>query len=271
MSKYTATVPVALQMTGPIILFFMRTRQSVLRYLESFHVKHWNLRDTNQILTDPNRMFWYTLSFTVPPREEGEWREARRTCRPPYVDRGVDSCVFLHVKTVNTQQTTCTDVSRLSFCAFRIDERNIMSDKTGRNNILLVYGTSYSYIYLFPKKGLSHGLSSFGHYGTSSDAVLYNLLFNDIVSTARFKSPRIPKDDIILVAKSAADLKQMLEELDRISKEAGFSMNPEKTKLMTNTSEDQIHLNGQPLEYVEDYTYLGQNLSFSSNSEKEIK
>ncbi|KAJ4437195.1 hypothetical protein ANN_17330 [Periplaneta americana] len=73
------------------------------------------------------------------------------------------------------------------------------------------------------------------------------------------------------IAKSAADLKQMLEELDRISKEAGLSMNPEKTKLMTNTSEDRIHLNGQPLEYVEDYTYLGQNLSFSSNSEKEIK
>ncbi|KAJ4450452.1 hypothetical protein ANN_01877 [Periplaneta americana] len=77
-------------------------------------------------------------------------------------------------------------------------------------------------------------------------------------------------DDIILVAKSAADLKQMLEELDRISKEAGLSMNPEKTKLMINTSEDRIHLNGQPLEYVEDYTYLGQNLS-SSNSKKEIK
>ncbi|KAJ4440667.1 hypothetical protein ANN_08814 [Periplaneta americana] len=59
--------------------------------------------------------------------------------------------------------------------------------------------------------------------------------------------------------------------LDRISKEAGLSMNPEKTKLMSNASEDPIHLNGQPLEYVEDYTYLGQNLSFSSNSEKEIK
>ncbi|KAJ4435571.1 hypothetical protein ANN_18187 [Periplaneta americana] len=78
-------------------------------------------------------------------------------------------------------------------------------------------------------------------------------------------------DDIILVTKSAADLKEMLEELDRISKEAGLSMNPEKTKLKTNASEDRIHLNGQPLEYVEDYTYLGQNLSFSSNSEKEIE
>ncbi|KAJ4437180.1 hypothetical protein ANN_17315 [Periplaneta americana] len=52
---------------------------------------------------------------------------------------------------------------------------------------------------------------------------------------------------------------------------ASLSMNPEKTKLTTNASEDRIHLNGQPLEYVEDYIYLGQNLSFSRNSEKEIK
>ncbi|KAJ4426356.1 hypothetical protein ANN_27170 [Periplaneta americana] len=42
-----------------------------------------------------------------------------------------------------------------------------------------------------------------------------------------------------------SNLKQMLEELDRISKEAGLSMNPEKTKLMTNASEDRIHLNGR--------------------------
>jgi hypothetical protein len=47
-------------------------------------------------------------------------------------------------------------------------------------------------------------------------------------------------------------------------------MNPGKTKLMTNGA-TPIFLNGQQLEYVQDYTYLGQNLSFHKGSEKGIK
>ncbi|KAJ4436968.1 hypothetical protein ANN_17100 [Periplaneta americana] len=50
-------------------------------------------------------------------QEENEWRQIWRTCRPLYVDCGVAVVVVcLHVKTANTQHTTCTDVSRLSFC-----------------------------------------------------------------------------------------------------------------------------------------------------------
>jgi hypothetical protein len=60
-------------------------------------------------------------------------------------------------------------------------------------------------------------------------------------------------------------------ELDEVSKEAGLSMNPGRTKLMTNGPTTPIFLNGQQLEYVQDYTHLGQNLSFHKGSEKEIK
>jgi hypothetical protein len=60
-------------------------------------------------------------------------------------------------------------------------------------------------------------------------------------------------------------------ELDEVSKEAGLSMNPGKTKSMTNGSTTRIFLNGQQLEYVQDCTYLGQNLSFHKSSEKGIR
>jgi hypothetical protein len=40
---------------------------------------------------------------------------------------------------------------------------------------------------------------------------------------------------------------------------------------MINGPTTPIFLNGQQLEYVKDYTYLGQNLSFQRSSEKEIK
>jgi hypothetical protein len=59
--------------------------------------------------------------------------------------------------------------------------------------------------------------------------------------------------------------------LDEVSKKAGLSMNPGKKKLMTNGSTTPIFLNGQQLEYVQDYTYLCQNLSFHKSSEKGIK
>jgi hypothetical protein len=60
----------------------------------------------------------------------------------------------------------------------------------------------------------------------------------------------------------------MIMELDEVSKEAVLSMNPGRTKLMTNGPTTPLFLNGQQLEYVQDCTYLGQNLSFHKGSEK---
>ena len=78
-------------------------------------------------------------------------------------------------------------------------------------------------------------------------------------------------DDIILLANSAIELELMLTELDKVSRETGLTMNTGKTKLMTNATEEPVYIGGEPLEYVQDYMYLGQNLSFHNNMEKEIK
>ena len=49
----------------------------------------------------------------------------------------------------------------------------------------------------------------------------------------------------------------MLVELGRVSAEAGLTMNSNKTKVMTNAEEEQIKINGENLEYVKEYIYLG--------------
>jgi hypothetical protein len=48
-------------------------------------------------------------------------------------------------------------------------------------------------------------------------------------------------------------------------------MNPRKTKLMTNGTEVEINVNREVLEYVREYTYLGQRVSFHKSSGEEIK
>ena len=51
-------------------------------------------------------------------------------------------------------------------------------------------------------------------------------------------------DGIVLIARSARKLEQMLIELDRKSSEEGLKMNPTKTKLMTNATKVPITVNG---------------------------
>ena len=77
-------------------------------------------------------------------------------------------------------------------------------------------------------------------------------------------------DDIVVFATSAQILKEMMNDIDTVSREAGLTLNTTKTKVMTNTIEDPIQLNQVPLEYVQQYIYLGQNISPNSNTEKEI-
>lgn len=78
-------------------------------------------------------------------------------------------------------------------------------------------------------------------------------------------------DDLILLTDNPKELQYMLEELDTQSKLVGLSMNMSKTKLMTNNSEDLIKINGNTIEYVSEYVYLGQIISPSDQSNKEIE
>ena len=75
-------------------------------------------------------------------------------------------------------------------------------------------------------------------------------------------------DDIILFATSAEELGRDLQEQTQQSKAAGLKLNPQKTKLMTNSTEDTIKVNNTELQYVNEYTYLRQYYSIKSHAMK---
>lgn len=77
-------------------------------------------------------------------------------------------------------------------------------------------------------------------------------------------------DDIILFATTKEHIQNMVVDLDRESRMMGLSMNISKTKAMSSASEDCILLNGEPIEYVKEYTYLGQQIAMTDIMSKEI-
>ena len=63
----------------------------------------------------------------------------------------------------------------------------------------------------------------------------------------------------------------MAEDLRRESMEAGLTMNLSKTKIMTNLEcLKPIVVDGETIETVPEYRYLGQIISFSNKIEKEL-
>ena len=77
-------------------------------------------------------------------------------------------------------------------------------------------------------------------------------------------------DDIVLFAKSAQDLSDMMQELIKVCQEAGLTINVSKTKVMTNYQELPILVNGKQVNYVHEYLYLGQLVTFTRRGDKEI-
>lgn len=71
-------------------------------------------------------------------------------------------------------------------------------------------------------------------------------------------------DDIILLSENPTKLNIMINELLRVSKNVGLEMNLNKTKVMTNDKATPILVNNTPLEYVQEYTYLGKQISFKT-------
>ncbi|CAH2085229.1 unnamed protein product [Euphydryas editha] len=60
------------------------------------------------------------------------------------------------------------------------------------------------------------------------------------------------------------------ENLNHLSRKVGLLMNTLKTKVMTNSKREPIIINGNEIEYVEEYTYLGQVVSPTDLTSKEI-
>lgn len=63
----------------------------------------------------------------------------------------------------------------------------------------------------------------------------------------------------------------MLNELASESKKVGLTLNPEKTKIMTNGHKSCINVGGSQISYVEEYVYLGQLISPKDNANREIE
>jgi hypothetical protein len=63
----------------------------------------------------------------------------------------------------------------------------------------------------------------------------------------------------------------MLEQVATESEKAGLTMNFSKTKAMTNRQEHTLNVNNQPIDYVQEYIYLGQIIAPKMQTEKEIQ
>lgn len=73
-------------------------------------------------------------------------------------------------------------------------------------------------------------------------------------------------DDIVLFSESPAELQSMISELDNASTSIGLEMNISKTKVMSNRHKSPIVVNNNTIDYVDDYIYLGKQVSFRKNN-----
>ncbi|GBP92127.1 Putative uncharacterized transposon-derived protein F52C9.6 [Eumeta japonica] len=61
----------------------------------------------------------------------------------------------------------------------------------------------------------------------------------------------------------------MMQSLAYESKKCGLQMNANKTKVMTNSIQRPVKVFGQQIDYIQEYVYLGKQVSFNKNSNKE--
>ncbi|KAJ2946764.1 hypothetical protein O0L34_g12828 [Tuta absoluta] len=73
-------------------------------------------------------------------------------------------------------------------------------------------------------------------------------------------------DDIVVFAKSASELKEMITALSETSRKVGLQMNFSKTKIMTNYHQVPIKVDDNIIEYVDNYVYLGKQISFNQEN-----
>lgn len=78
-------------------------------------------------------------------------------------------------------------------------------------------------------------------------------------------------DDLVILATTKDELEQMLNDLDTESRKIGLTMNTSKTKALTNSIEEPIVVNNHLIEYVQEYTYLGQIISHKDLTTIEIE
>lgn len=81
-------------------------------------------------------------------------------------------------------------------------------------------------------------------------------------------------DDVALLAESEAELKTLLKSVSNESQQYDLYMNVKKTKIMVCSNQSiqvNMHHNGEPVEQVDTFCYLGASFSSTNDSSKEIR
>lgn len=78
-------------------------------------------------------------------------------------------------------------------------------------------------------------------------------------------------DDIVILSNNHEDLQYMITSLERESKIYGLEMNLEKTCVMSNGPTIPVSIGSNTLQYVDNYVYLGQNITFSNPTATEVE
>ena len=78
-------------------------------------------------------------------------------------------------------------------------------------------------------------------------------------------------DDTIFMAESKEELKSLLMKLKEESGKAGLKLNIKKTKIMTSCPITSWHIDGETMETVTDFIFLGSKITADGECTHEIK
>ena len=78
-------------------------------------------------------------------------------------------------------------------------------------------------------------------------------------------------DDTIFMAESKEELKSLLMKLKEESGKAGLKLNIKKTKIMTSGPITSWHIDGETMETVTDFIFLGSKITADGECTHEIK
>ena len=78
-------------------------------------------------------------------------------------------------------------------------------------------------------------------------------------------------DDIILMAESEEELKNLLIRMQEESEKASLKLNIQNTMIMASCSIISCHINGEKVEVVTDFIFLGSKITLNSDHSHGIK
>jgi len=80
-------------------------------------------------------------------------------------------------------------------------------------------------------------------------------------------------DDLAVLSTNSTHLQEKTDRLNKFSNQVGLNISTSKTKVMSicSTTNSQIFVNSEPLEQVDDFTYLGSIISKDNAAQKDIQ